>query len=192
MYAALHVRSSEQGRLAARIAFCDDMSVCELGCLLCQRIDLQHIQYIADSINSLVISTERSNEPLQYHCLLCVAAPAQAAAVHAETAELREYVVRSGDDCSRAYVALLEHVHDIVVKPTYEKKQKLLVLSREVANTVSDLVSSAEALKGSNWINPEDPTVIAENELMKAAASIELAAKKLEELQPRREIVGVA
>ena len=122
-------------------------------------------------------------------CVCLVSCCTQAAAMHAETAELREHVMRSGDDCSQAYVALLEHVHDIVTKPTYEKKQKLLVLSREVANTVSDLVSSAEALKGSDWINPEDPTVIAENELMKAAASIELAAKRLEELQPRREVV---
>ena len=168
------------------------MSVCELGCLLGQRIDLENIHCRFNKYWLLVINNEHSKEPLQCHCLLCVAAPAQAAAVHAETAELREHAMRSGDDCSRAYVALLEHVHDIVIKPTYEKKQKLLVLSREVANTVSDLVSSAEALKGSNWINPEDPTVIAENELMKAAASIELAAKRLEELQPRREVVGVA
>ena len=128
---------------------------------------------------------------LYWHCLV-FAVSVQSAAVHAETPELREHVMQCGDDCSQAYVTLLEHVHSIVTKPTYEKKQKLLVLSREVANTVSDLVSSAEALKGSDWINPEDPTVIAENELMKAAASIELAAKRLEELQPRREVVCAA
>lgn len=38
---------------------------------------------------------------------------------------------------------------------------------------------------GSEWVDPEDPTVIAENELLGAAASIEAAAKKLEQLKPR-------
>uniref|UniRef100_H9GDK3 Talin 2 n=1 Tax=Anolis carolinensis TaxID=28377 RepID=H9GDK3_ANOCA len=35
------------------------------------------------------------------------------------------------------------------------------------------------------WVDPEDPTVIAETELLGAAASIEAAAKKLEQLKPR-------
>lgn len=42
-------------------------------------------------------------------------------------------------------------------------------------------VSSA----GTEWVDPEDPTVIAENELLGAAAAIEAAAKKLEQLRPR-------
>uniref|UniRef100_A0A673J260 Talin-2-like n=1 Tax=Sinocyclocheilus rhinocerous TaxID=307959 RepID=A0A673J260_9TELE len=37
----------------------------------------------------------------------------------------------------------------------------------------------------SEWVDPEDPTVIAETELLGAAASIEAAAKKLEQLKPR-------
>lgn len=38
---------------------------------------------------------------------------------------------------------------------------------------------------GTEWVDPEDPTVIAETELLGAAASIEAAAKKLEQLKPR-------
>lgn len=38
---------------------------------------------------------------------------------------------------------------------------------------------------GSDCVDPEDPTVIAETELLGAAASIEAAAKKLEQLKPR-------
>lgn len=38
---------------------------------------------------------------------------------------------------------------------------------------------------GTEWVDPEDPTVIAENELLGAAAAIEAAAKKLEQLKPR-------
>jgi len=43
----------------------------------------------------------------------------------------------------------------------------------------------AQLLKGSDWVDPEDPTVIAENELLGAAASIDAAAKKLASLRPR-------
>jgi len=49
------------------------------------------------------------------------------------------------------------------------------------------LVAMARLLKGSDWIDPEDPTVIAENELLGAAASIDAAAKKLASLRPRRQ-----
>lgn len=38
---------------------------------------------------------------------------------------------------------------------------------------------------GSNFEDPEDPTVIAENELLGAASSIDAAAKKLANLRPR-------
>lgn len=37
-------------------------------------------------------------------------------------------------------------------------------------------------------MDPEDPTVIAENELLGAAASIDAAAKKLASLRPRQNI----
>jgi len=40
-------------------------------------------------------------------------------------------------------------------------------------------------LSGSEYVDPQDPTVIAETELLGAAASIEAAAKKLEQLKPR-------
>lgn len=41
---------------------------------------------------------------------------------------------------------------------------------------------------GSDWVDPDDPTVIAENELLGAAASIDAAAKKLASLRPRQNI----
>jgi len=39
---------------------------------------------------------------------------------------------------------------------------------------------------GSDWVDPNDPNVIAEQELLAAAASIEAAAKKLAQLRPRK------
>lgn len=77
-----------------------------------------------------------------------------------------------------------------------------------MAGCVTELIQAAEAMKGrsnlsrggrgrgtgdlayvssagTEWVDPEDPTVIAENELLGAAAAIEAAAKKLEQLRPR-------
>lgn len=45
-----------------------------------------------------------------------------------------------------------------------------------------------DVLLGSDWVDPDDPTVIAENELLGAANSIDAAAKKLASLRPRRSI----
>ena len=39
-------------------------------------------------------------------------------------------------------------------------------------------------------MDPDDPMLIAENELLGAAESIERAAKKLASLKPRREVKG--
>jgi hypothetical protein len=39
-------------------------------------------------------------------------------------------------------------------------------------------------------VDPDDPMLIAENELLGAAESIEKAAKKLASLKPRREVRG--
>ena len=40
-----------------------------------------------------------------------------------------------------------------------------------------------------DWVDVRDPNVIAETELLQAAASIEAAAKKLAELKPRPKVV---
>lgn len=41
---------------------------------------------------------------------------------------------------------------------------------------------------GNDWVSPEDPTIIAENELLGAAESIDAAAKKLASLRPRKSV----
>lgn len=71
-------------------------------------------------------------------------------------------------------------------------KQRLVEGSRAIATAVAEIVSAAEALKGNDFIDPEDPTVIAETELLGAAASIEAAAQKLANLRPREITVQVS
>lgn len=100
----------------------------------------------------------------------------------------RDSLLKSGKACTMTYLDLLKHVDATFANPTPEKKKQLLRLSEAVAKKVVDLTKEVEALKGEDWVNPNDPAVIAENELLKAAASIEAAARKLEELQPRREV----
>uniref|UniRef100_A0A8C2IBI0 Talin 2 n=1 Tax=Cyprinus carpio TaxID=7962 RepID=A0A8C2IBI0_CYPCA len=108
------------------------------------------------------------------------------AAYHPEVGEdVRNKALLYGIECTTGYIDLLEHVLLVLQKPTAEQKQQLAVLSKKVAGSVTELIQTAEAMKGSEWVDPEDPTVIAETELLGAAASIEAAAKKLEQLKPR-------
>lgn len=95
----------------------------------------------------------------------------------AETNELRERTLDAGTSLAFAYRDLLLNV--LNGKATAER----VSTSGRVALCVKDLVSMATLLKGSDW---EDPTVIAENELLGAAASIDAAAMKLANLRPRQ------
>ncbi|XP_015742916.1 talin-2 isoform X2 [Python bivittatus] len=108
------------------------------------------------------------------------------ASYHPDVSEdVRARALHYGTECTLAYLELLEHVLMILQKPSAESKHLLTALSKGVAGAVTELIQSAEAMKGTEWVNPEDPTVIAETELLGAAASIEAAAKKLEQLKPR-------
>ncbi|XP_041274812.1 talin-1 isoform X1 [Onychostruthus taczanowskii] len=109
------------------------------------------------------------------------------AAYHPEVSgDVRQRALRFGKECADGYLELLEHVLvPILQKPTHELKQQLAGYSKRVASSVTELIQAAEAMKGTEWVDPEDPTVIAENELLGAAAAIEAAAKKLEQLKPR-------
>uniref|UniRef100_A0AAR2LNF1 Talin 1 n=1 Tax=Pygocentrus nattereri TaxID=42514 RepID=A0AAR2LNF1_PYGNA len=108
------------------------------------------------------------------------------AAYHPEVSnEVRTRALRFGTECANGYLGLLEHVLVIIQKPTHDLKQQLASFSKRVAGSVTELIQAAEAMKGTEWVDPEDPTVIAENELLGAAAAIEAAAKKLEQLKPR-------
>lgn len=99
----------------------------------------------------------------------------------AETVELRQRTLDAGTSVAVAYRDLLRGV---LQGGTADDRMHL---SRRVAMCVTDLVAMAQLLKGADWVDPEDPTVIAENELLGAAASIDAAAKKLANLRPRQQ-----
>ncbi|XP_056428796.1 talin-2 isoform X2 [Hyla sarda] len=99
--------------------------------------------------------------------------------------EIRERALKYGTECTLGYLEMLEHVLTVLQKPTPEGKHQLSAFSKRIASAVTELIQTTETMKGTEWVDPEDPTVIAETELLGAAASIEAAAKKLEQLRPR-------
>ncbi|XP_076258491.1 talin_middle and talin-RS domain-containing protein rhea isoform X2 [Rhynchophorus ferrugineus] len=104
----------------------------------------------------------------------------------AETNEIREETLHAGDECAKDFHQLLITI--LEGNGSADLKQTLPVISRKIAQSVTELVSIAKRLKGSDWVDPDDPTVIAENELLGAAASIDAAAKKLASLRPRQSV----
>lgn len=110
----------------------------------------------------------------------------KAAAWGAETIEIRSKVMTAGHDSAVQYRELLQMVMHLLHKPSPEARSALTTVSRKIAQCITDLVSTAESLKGLDWEDPDDPTVIAENELIGAANSIDAAARKLMALRPRR------
>ncbi|XP_013776088.1 talin-2-like [Limulus polyphemus] len=110
----------------------------------------------------------------------------KAAAYSAESDEVKTKILETSRSCATNYRELLLMVHQVIQRPSHESKQQLIGMSRTIAQSVSEIVSGAEALKGGDWVDPDDPTVIAETELLGAASSIDAAAKKLAHLKPRR------
>merc|ERR1719204_2207296 len=114
----------------------------------------------------------------------------KAAAFGAETDDLRVQSLQAGHDVGVQFSELLQLVMHILNKPTMEAKNNLPNISRKIAQCVTVLAQTAELLKGADWVDPDDPMLIAENELLGAAQSIEKAAKKLSTLKPRKEVTG--
>merc|ERR1719234_756010 len=111
----------------------------------------------------------------------------KSAAYCAETDDLRQQSLQAGHDVGVQFRELLQLVMHILNKPTTEAKNNLPNISRKIAQCVTVLAQTAELLKGQDWVDPDDPMLIAENELLGAAQSIEKAARKLASLKPRRE-----
>lgn len=116
----------------------------------------------------------------------------------------RRQVLDIGRECALQYRKLLEVVHQLVSRPMTsslsmsshstmnKERQQLIEISRAIAGSITRIGACAEHLKGTDWVNPADPTVIAETELLGASSSIEAAAMKLASLRPRRTSVRVS
>ncbi|XP_039255853.1 talin-2-like isoform X8 [Styela clava] len=111
----------------------------------------------------------------------------RATAANTENGEQLSSTLQLGRGVAESYGKLLSNVLAISQQPNnQELKQNLGAYSKNVAISVSNLVRFSESMKGPDWVDPNDPNVIAEQELLAAAASIEAAAKKLALLRPRK------
>jgi talin len=111
----------------------------------------------------------------------------QSAAAGVDDSALQRRVLTAGNTCAAAYKELLEQINVIIQRPSMDSKQKLALISKRVAAAMTEIIQAAEAIKGSEWVDPYDPTVVAESELLSAASSIEAAARKLAQLEPRQQ-----
>ena len=124
-----------------------------------------------------------------------------------ENDQLRKKVLHQTDQIIQDFAQLLSSLHDRLIKGNLSiivisKGDSLLMshylgdselevsmsqYSHRVAGGISELSRSAHKLKGDGWEDPNDPNVIAEKELLNAAAAIEAAAAKLAQLKPRKD-----
>ncbi len=117
----------------------------------------------------------------------------KAVSFHSKKREASSLAMQAGHDVAVQYRELLQMVMHNLSRPSaasMEARSSLTGVSRQIAQCVTQLAAAAENLKDDDWVDPSDPTFIAENELLGAAKSIENAAKKLAALKPRREIKG--
>eukprot|EP00123_Amoebidium_parasiticum_P019071 comp24336_c0_seq6/m.46161 comp24336_c0_seq6/g.46161 ORF comp24336_c0_seq6/g.46161 comp24336_c0_seq6/m.46161 type:complete len:710 (-) comp24336_c0_seq6:415-2544(-) len=97
-------------------------------------------------------------------------------------AQTKEALRRTADTSLK----LLAAVHKTLANPAdMEAKTVLGQHSKSVAEAVTEVCDAARQLKGEDVEDPDDPHVVAERELLAAAAQIEAAARKLAELRPR-------
>ncbi|CAJ1048986.1 talin-2a isoform X2 [Xyrichtys novacula] len=71
------------------------------------------------------------------------------AAYHPEVSEeVKNRALSFGSECTTGYIDLLEQVLLVLQKPTAEQKQQLAACSKRVAGAVTELIQTAEAMKG--------------------------------------------
>ena len=114
----------------------------------------------------------------------------QNAAFASSRTTVKERAMNAGREVAMQYRELLQMVMHGLNKPSSDNKQQLGNISRKIAQCVTDLATAAQQLKDDDWVDPSDPTFVAETELLGAAKSIENAARKLSSLKPRKEIKG--
>jgi talin len=112
------------------------------------------------------------------------------AAFSCEDEEMKTQTLQHGHNLAAQYHHLLRQLLQSLTNPTQDSKAELMNISRQIAQTATMMAQVAEKLKGSDWVDPEDPMLIAENELLSAAEAIEQAAKNLAILRPRSEMPG--
>ncbi|KAJ8686379.1 hypothetical protein QAD02_022173, partial [Eretmocerus hayati] len=128
----------------------------------------------------IIVAANMGRKSISDMLLMC-----RAVVQNVEADDMKDRILRTGHDIAMNYRELLQVILQSSTKSN-ECKHLLLPVSRKIAQSVTELVAVAEILKGNEWTDPDNLTIIAENELLGAAASIDAATKKLASLRPRR------
>jgi talin len=101
-------------------------------------------------------------------------------APEAQRKEMVDAVIKLATSCKQ----LVKYSTEECALPLLEKKKQLNVSVKAVSTSVTEVVKAASSLVPAGYVDPNDPNVIAERELLSAANSIEAAARKLALLRP--------
>ncbi|KAI8614346.1 hypothetical protein BC830DRAFT_1169513 [Chytriomyces sp. MP71] len=85
---------------------------------------------------------------------------------------------------------LLESLKADISSSVPSQKTTVQAATRELAQSLNSVISAAQLLVPSGYVDPNDPNVIAERELLSAALAIEAASKKLAALKPQEAARG--
>jgi talin len=84
--------------------------------------------------------------------------------------------------------SLLSMIHSSIERPNAEKKAEIQAAAKNIASAVNTAVEAAGEILPGGYVDPNDPSFVAERELLAAASSIEAAARKLATLKPPQEV----
>ena len=79
----------------------------------------------------------------------------------------------------------------LVLEENKEKHESMGEVSKKIVESSSHLIHLVEKVKGKHLVDPSDPLIIAETELLKSAQAIEAAAQKLALLKPKAEVTDI-
>ncbi|KAI9142207.1 hypothetical protein BKA69DRAFT_292544 [Paraphysoderma sedebokerense] len=133
-----------------------------------------------DEIISALSSTRKVSDDLMRACLASIEnAPAD------QKSQMKGYVTKLATSLQHLYKSIQSAQQGTRGKPvTGPAAAQVQAAAKEVAVAVNGMVSFAASLVPGGYVDPNDPNVIAERELLAAAAAIDAAAQKLLTLQP--------
>ncbi|KAJ3220116.1 Talin-1 [Dinochytrium kinnereticum] len=106
------------------------------------------------------------------------------AAIDKAPEEKRMEMIQAVKRAAMSIKGLLTRVKFVIESNSPANKSNLQTSAREVVVAINEVVTSAEVLIPGGYVDPNDPNVIAERELLNAAAAIEAASRKLASLRP--------
>ncbi|KAJ3096387.1 Talin-1 [Phlyctochytrium planicorne] len=110
------------------------------------------------------------------------------AAIDKAPEEKRVEMIHAVKRSAMAIKGLLTRVKCVIESSSPANKSNLQTSAREVVVAINEVVTAAEVLIPGGYVDPNDPNVIAERELMNAASAIEAASRKLASMRPPEKV----